>query len=172
MCDKGRSCVLNDMRDRLVPAAAEWLRAALPDKDVPREEAAQAYQEITRWLMSNRSWIFSERSWCLIHKQLCPVHPSRFMESTQPLRKRRRLAPRPTVVSSQSEQQEQTVSNLATPTRIRKPLYLHDSGMTCVGWSSVGHQLHFADSSEAINAIYVAERRRNAEDASSSARCQ
>ena len=152
MYDAGKSCVFNDMRDRLVPVAREWLDAATPNKGCTIDVAKQAYSDITEWMMENRSWIFSQRSPCLVHKKLCPVHPF-YAGDTHGKRLRRSSSE----ASSSRYDGEQSTSS-------QRPLYVSTSGMTCVGWSAVGRNLQFADSSEAINAIFFAERRLFAED--------
>ena len=117
--DKG-SCVFTDIRARLVPVAVKWLEEAMPPRSASEEEAATAFDMITTWMMSNRTWIFSPRSKCLLHKKLCPAHPPFRLEGNERLK--------------------QLYAGINDG-----PLYFHTSGMTCKGWSTVGHQLHWAD---------------------------
>lgn len=155
MYDKGRSCVFADIRDRLVPAAQRFLQEAAPEGKTNREVAVAAYSAITEWAMVNRSWIFAQSSPCLQHGKDCPAHPA---QGGGPSSKRARLE------SKAGQGIEHECITESAKAKGMPPLFVHTSGMSCEGWSSVGDQLQFGDRTELINAIFVAERRRRAED--------
>lgn len=148
--DGGNSCVLNDINDRLAPSARAVLDAMTPTKPDRRSpaqvsHAKEAYKNMERWLVENRSWCFSGASWCLMHKQMCPAHPSDV-----------------TTEGAEEPPPKSAKSSSSVSGGRRRPLYINCAGVTCVAWSTVGSKLQHAHASERAHAIWVAERIRNA----------
>ena len=193
VCDKGQSCVFNNLLDRLCPIAQVWIRNSAPGKGKSREEAADAMRAITEWMFDNRRWIFIDTSPCVMHGKSCPRHPALRPKETE---MRRRVSsvgpagpPRPRwrkgfgqegsgpgsasasdggggasdVASSCNSIPVDIVVSYDERSNDSRPLYVHCSGMSCTGWSSAGNSLGFADPTEVANGAFVAERAHNAE---------
>ena len=81
-------------------------------------------------------WVMSNRAWALRSESPCYAH-------------RQSCSLRPAVSSEDSSQ---------------IPLRLHMAGNTCKGWSSAGKKLFHADKSERVLGIWMADRRKAAEN--------
>ena len=164
--DKSSSCVFVDICDRLSPGAARFVEACVPAEDLSQQEKMEAYQSMMSWLIDNRAWAYSTVSRCLVHEGDCFVHPAFASPSMNPnpsddgtsAAKRRKIL---------SRQDHSPGPDAPTsPMRydgLSGPLYVNTSGMTCVGWSTVGTHAAHAHNSEKANNILLCERRHFAE---------
>jgi hypothetical protein len=73
----GDFCVFENVLERLVPVANQWVQQALPMPTASREQAMSAYTTIQQWLIDNRSWILpgDYMQYCMVHETECFVHP-------------------------------------------------------------------------------------------------
>lgn len=140
--DDSKSCVFSDLLDRLTPVALDFVKAAIPNEKLSKEDRAQAYSDMLEWLSSNRSWAYAGTSHCLVHKRPCPVHPDGV------------------ALGLATAEDEPAAKRMKSDTcnSCSRPLYVNTSGMTCKGWSAVGEQLRFADKSELPFAVWLTER--------------
>ena len=76
----GRSCLFQDIMDRLEPKAREYILQAVPAKSSPKDEKAAAYKQIEEWLHKNigRALPAERLNTCLLHDRKCPVHRCAF----------------------------------------------------------------------------------------------
>ena len=156
--DNGKSCVFDDLFDRLPPWARVWVEGAVPAADASPEVAVAAHTDIFQYLHKHRELIFPRTavSPCLVHGKDCCVDVlSAFQE--QQVREAKEL----TAKQARFEDVDAEV-DVADP--VSRPWVISGAGTTCVGWSPAGKQQQFADPSEAPHAVYLVERIAKAED--------
>ena len=169
--DQGRSCVFNNILDRLDEVAKQLFEAAEPAQDAALSEKVVGYQSMLEWLLDNRAWAYAMTSECVVHGGRCPVHPS-FASSTASVSsssvvsdpdsdhaaKRRRFFT--------GEQPSPKIDDPMQPTQdgFSGPIYMNTSGMTCVAWSSVGSKAGHGHESEKFNHTWLCERLKFAEE--------
>ena len=72
----GGSCVFEDLWHRIPPWAAQWLEAAMPDKEATRDDKRRAHADIAKYLKDHRAILFTpdSKSPCRVHRRNCLVH--------------------------------------------------------------------------------------------------
>ena len=74
--DSSRSCVFNEIADRIPVVAKEWLEQARPHNSDHKGKTMESNRVIRQWLDDNKDWIFSGGASCkcIVHKRDCLAH--------------------------------------------------------------------------------------------------
>ena len=75
--DDGRTCVFEDLLDRLPEAARNCLSKMTPHDKASNEEKRLAYCDIRSWLHVNHKWCYppDAESYCIVHQTMCKAFP-------------------------------------------------------------------------------------------------
>ena len=173
-------CHFGDISSRLPSFAQDWVEAALPEDDAPKEDREAAMQDIEQYLDSNRKLFFGrgQKCKCEVHGQDCPVWPGKECQSA--------VDPETLMIEGCGEGHAAAVDQMIegcgeepAPKRIRSealdtgsehssadapPLRINVAGVTCVAYSPEGKQERGAHISQVPHSIWAAERKQWAED--------
>ena len=152
-----QQCHFGALEERLPPEGQTWLKAAVPDSTLPRQQREEANRDIYQWLKSNKSWLFAPgaKSYCHVHGRQCPVHPKYAeRQSAERETKRPRLATNEALPANGLGSGSQLRAEEPHP----DPLYINVAGLVCVAWSTEGSQEQTAHSSGRPHSVWSCER--------------
>ena len=137
-----RTCLMNDIEDRLPEWAIAYLDAKMPECHADEATKKQAYADIDEWICENRAMLFNSHtaSRCLVHGRDCPI-----------------ALPQETSLQGYDCADADDNDDVDTAFTFGRPLRLNFAGKSCVGWSAVGQKGMYAHHSERTFSVWKNE---------------